>query len=201
MNYQTITLGSEARKHVLNRLQMGLTMAQFILTEHDIETGTVTTCFDDFVDARQIQEMTVERLFSGKVSDTGLSVDCLIDNIVEHLSKDLNNICMLESFADPEFPFMKRTTLPYKVHEKEVYFVLTVNRCSRREIDESIGKAQSAWLFIGAMTSVSDISSWEGKMELSEEDLEDLAARTEKVFVVAFDEEGYLYWSKPEVPT
>jgi|GEM_PF-6157546 len=200
MNYQTITLGSEAKKYIINRIEEGgLTMARHILARHDIEGGTVTTCFDDFVDAQWIQGMTVQRLFSGKVSDTGLSVDCLIDSIMEYLSKSENNVCMLEcAFAEPQFKFMQRMSLPYKVHEKEVYFVLTPKQRTRREIDDAIATAHSAWVFIGAMTSVPDISTWEEKKELSEEELEDLAARAKKVFVLAFDEEGYLTWSKPE---
>ena len=196
MKYQTINLGSEAKKYIVKRLEMGLSLAQSILAKHNIEVGTVTTCFDDFVDPIRIQQMTAERLSGGKVSDTGLSVDCLIDSIAEHLGKRANNVCMLESFADPEFPFMQRTALPYKVYENEVYFVLTPNHLSRREIDDSIGTAQSPWLLIGAMTSVPDHRTWEEKKELSQEDVEVLATRVEKVFVMAFDEEGYLIWSK-----
>lgn len=202
MNYQTITLGSAARKFIINCLQEGgLTMARYILARHDIEEGTVTTCFDDFVDAQWMQQMTVERLAGGMVSDTGLSVDCLIDSIMEHLAKSEHNVCMLESaVADPQFSFMQQTTLPYKVHGKEVYFVLTPKQRTRKEIDHAIGTAQSPWIFIGAMTSVPDISSWEGKRELLKSELEELAVRAEKVFVMAFDEEGYLTWSRGDIP-
>lgn len=199
MSYQMINLDSEAKKYIVKCLEMGLSLARSILAKHNIETGKVTTCFDNFVDPIRIQQMTADRLSGGLVSDTGLSVDCLIDSIREHLTKSDNNLCILEAAsAEPQFPFMEKTSLRYMVHDKEVYFVLASDRCSHKEIDDALGTAQSPWLFIGVMTSVPDPRAWEGKKKLSKEEVEVLATRAEKVFVMAFDEEGYLTWSKDE---
>src|SRR4051812_11709737 len=155
MNYQTIRLGSEAKKYVIKCLGMGLAMARSILEQHDINAGEVVACLDDFVDAQRIQQMTTDRLSGGLVSDTGLSMDCLIDSIEEHLSKSSNNVCVLEDAnAQPQDPYMQKETSRYMVHEKEVYFVLTPDQRSRREIDDAISTSESSWVFIGAMTSI-----------------------------------------------
>jgi len=200
MNYQTIRLGAEAKNYIIKCLGMGLTMGRSILRQHDINTGEVVACLDDFVDSERIQQLTVESLRWSSVSDTGLSIDCLIDSIIEHLSKSDANVCILEDAdSEPQFTFMQKETSRYMVHEKEVYFVLTPAQRSRKEIDAALITSQSLWLFIGAMTSIPEGTNWEGKKELSKEELEDLAARAEKVFVAAFDREGYLMWSKPEV--
>ena len=83
-------------------------------------------------------------------------------------------------------------------YNKEIYHVYFRNDVIENRIINSFVRIKSIPIFVGALIPTSDqlINYIHNKKNIEYDILLNLAKETRELFIVAYDGEGYIYWSK-----
>jgi len=187
-----IKVGKEAVAYVRQRLNEGHTLAQKVLSLLDFASGCARACVPEAETCVGFTDFE-----HGGVWPNGRkALEWYIDIIQEYLSGAGERMCVLENWparsSDPCFTSFESPTVTFG---EEVYHVLWAEESDRGKIEKAILEAASAWVSLGFMTS--SPPGWDPRSRrFSSQELEHLAAKTEKVAIDAYDREGWLIWGK-----
>ena len=211
-------LGPEAVSYIRDCLANGKTLARYLLQRPDLESGTVTT----FLPSDVGKEAATQFKWGGKLRrDPATFVyhtepdgsrtrwepvpntdPWLISILQEFLGAGGDRVAIFENEValpgDPWLSLPRWDILQTVIFGNEVYHVLSNRDAEDEERILTTIKGADSWLFIGAMTSLSeppDLPLEGGTVD--DEVLKTFAQRAEKIVVGAYDGESYLIWSKP----
>ncbi len=127
------------------------------------------------------------------------TIDDLTKLISAHLSTP-ERVCFLENAnASRGDPWLAQPGVPTGYYEDEVYHWLAGPQ-PEAAIKEAVKTARSSFIFIGALTSLTGTGvELVESGDLSLEALQRLADNTCKLFVGAYDGEGYVIWRRGHI--
>lgn len=197
MGCQVLDLDTQALLFVESNLRKGLTLSRRILEYQNVSGGSVAACLPPDIDLSAIKKRLSDEFRYGFLTEQGGALSCLVEFVRSYLSAESGRIAIFENAnASTDDPRLDEDGKVLAL-ENEVYYMLS-SKDDDESIRNSITSANSLWIHIGILASVSNIDDWKSKSILDPHDAVDLAKRTEHVIVGAFDDEGYLIWSKPD---
>lgn len=213
-----INLGPEAISYIRDCLANGKTLATYLLERLDLENGSVTT----FLPPDVSKEAASQFKWGGKLyrdpetfvyhtEPDGSTTrwepvpntdPWLVSILQEFLRGGTERVCVFENEValpgDPWLSLPRWDILQTVIFGNEVYHLLSNRDAENEERILSTIRGARSWLFIGAMTSLSQASDLPLEAgRLDGEALKMFAQRAEKIVVGAYDGESYLIWSKP----
>ena len=220
--FREIHLGREAIQFIRDCLEEGgMTLGRGLLLHCDLEKGRVLTYLPTTVS----EDETRQFKFGGKVEEIPLGPadnfvaeagtrwvrvptedtdNHLVRTIQAYLRGEGGRWCIFEdAVSSPSFPYIRRRRDGrIRVLGSEVYYLIGKSDAEdEARILKTVRNAQSGWRFACAMSSVPErVHFLEGGRSLKRDEVRVLAERAEKIAVGAYDGEGYLIWSKGEVP-
>lgn len=206
-------LGPIALRFFRERLANGRTLAQHALTTLPLPTGQISTFLPAGVIPRSLEDFraggklptpptsdwkglqsTDETLLMIPVPNTDY---WLVKKIKDYLLQSKNRVCIFEdALKHPSDVVMRKLSTRYAIFGDEIYHLLFHEDAHDERIAETVNAARSVPTFIGAM------SVWSGEPQeirlrvLSLAQLQLLANSAQKLFVGAYDGEGYLIWDR-----
>lgn len=213
------TLGPAALDFIREeRLAVGHTLAKLLLQSLDLHSGRVSVFFPPGLSVDQLQldfegggmlPFPPESEGRRFTQDDGMKVvvtpvpqvdSDLIAIIMKHIQTGDEPLCIMENaMVKPSYPAASDSETQILVFRDEVYHLVRGGLLSARYIRRAIGKADSGFMLIGALTSLPRESAiLPTEREIAVEKLRLMAERTVKVFTVAYDGEGYLIWHRPK---
>lgn len=210
---KVITLDNEvAIKYIKESLNNEKNLSKYILKNIRIEDGTTTSLIPIGIERITMNELEGGIFHNVKIISTSTAVEAEKDridtyNIYNHLlisikkfiKTNVNNICIIQAFnAEPTFKYLANRVSTMLTFNEEVYFAITEKDDFDDRIEKTLRMADSDIYFIGAMIHLPDSSNnkYLNERELSAEDFELLTLNIEKIFVGAYDGEGFLIWDK-----
>lgn len=201
-------LGAEGLQYIVTHLGWGHAFSQCVFERVDLSRGDVVTHLPPTVTAAEVVKFDQGGKLPTPPRETWRktegAVAIPIPNTRPHLVETIRGFlsipgraCVLENAeAMRAEPWVERCDCRIAFFGDEVYHVLDAT-ADGEAIDVSIRYAQSAWTFVGALTSLGDrLSLPDDRGELTLEVLGSLAERVEQVFVGAYDLEGYVIWRR-----
>lgn len=212
-DYKEISLGAQGISYVKKQLSYGLTLSKAVLKYIDLDRGQVMIKVSENVNVRAIYNFENAGLLNtapasswkiiGKGDKKYTAVPVYVDfsfiaNIINSFLKNSDdNICVFENRnAKPTDPVLHSYQSCIWMFKNEVYHVLNLRSYPNEEIEHTIREAHSLWTFVGFLSSLPKVGSNCIHTEVTEENLECLAQRVEKIIVSAYDNEGFLVWHK-----
>jgi hypothetical protein len=218
MNEIEIPLGKEAIEWVRKTLTEGNTLSKYLLENINVDTGNVITFLPpeaDIEKARTQFEWSVipmsprsewvwlKETHNGK-HPVAIPVHRTVEPQVEIISKfleaDSNRLCVFEDMMmSPKDPvFFKETNVVWLFNEEIYHIVFSSEKHTFEQIRSAISHAASAWPhFVGTITAFPDLSQTRPfRKQLTNLELKTIAQNTQKLIIGAYDNDGYLIWSK-----
>ena len=209
---KTRFLGLEAINYIEDCLKNGKSLSENILKCIKFFNGKVLTYLPENIKNQEAIKFDLGGKFDSfyknkkKISLFGIKmekiINCdmfLVNEITSFLKISADNICVIENTLEtPEDPGVKKSNSRLFFYNNQVFYFLIHDDIDNNNIHKTIKESFSIPIFIGTMTSYPenfDIVTLNRKY-ISEDILKLLAERTEKIFVGAYDGEGYLIWSK-----
>ena len=191
--YSELQLGREAIAYVKECLLRGNTLAHFLLEELDLHSGRVVSFLPEDIAVEDANWFD-----NGGVCNGEVSLSHLVGGIQDFLRSDSDRCVIFENgLARPADPCVKGFNTRMFTFGNELYHLLTQEDLDEERIQQSISCSMSAGLHIGAMSSLSAASRSPKQLEsVGLDDLRCWAKATNKVIVSAYDDEGYLIWTK-----
>lgn len=215
-HFREITLGTEAIDYIRQRLASGNTLATWLLQRADIDNGRVVTFLPPYVNEEAAKEFTTggkisepffeshenvtnDQASAWKMVPTPNTDLLLVETIQAFLTTGEERICILEDpLAKANDPGLTTAGARVLVFKEEVYYLLSEPEVEGKRVLESIRRAATHWLFIGAMTSMpKGFAFTPDTQQLTARELRAIAEQTEKIIIGAYDGEGYLIWNRP----
>lgn len=208
-DYTELALGSEGLQFILSELRGGRTFSRCLLESLDLQSGDVITYLPQgasVVDAKDFEsggklpqppQSQWKRGEGAIVIPTPTTRPHLVSLIDEYLSTS-ERVCILENAtASRGDEWLKQTQVNVSFFGDEVYHLL-IGSCPRPTIDLAIRKGQSLFTFVGALTSLPGgvLPLTIDRADLDLGALRSLAEQTERIFVGAYDGEGYVIWRR-----
>jgi hypothetical protein len=209
-----LTLGIEAVEYIKTRLSNGKTLAHYLLKIQNIDSGSITTFLPSDVSMEQANKFQYGgvlpptpkskwRYFTADdgrkyvMAPTPREMRYLVKTIKDFLRIDESRLCIMEdALAKPNDPCVSRLKSRLLFFRDEVYYIVYHSDIKPSYIRNTIEEAESIPTFIGAFTSLpKEGNVFSDRQKISEDTLRVLAERTEKIFIGAYDGEGYLIWS------
>jgi hypothetical protein len=201
-------LGIEAVQYIKTRLSAGHTLAHYLLKIQNIDSGRVTTFLPSGVSMEQankfeyggiiLRYLTTDDGRKYAMAPAPSATRYLVKTIKDFLSMDESRLCIMEdALAKPNDPCVSRLKSRLLFFRDDVYSIVYHSDIESSFIRNTIKEAKSIPTFIGAFTSLpSRDNTFSDRQKISEDTLRVLAERTERIFIGAYDGEGYLIWSR-----
>jgi hypothetical protein len=122
----------------------------------------------------------------------------LVAPIRDFLRTNGDGMVVLENFnARPDDPWLQKVSSRLIVFGSDVYHVLLPIDTVEDRIMSFLREAHSAWIFIGVMTLLpGKTDSLLDKKHFTSDELSIMGEKAQKIFVSAYDGEGYVIWSR-----
>jgi hypothetical protein len=182
-------LGAEAVTYIRSELVHGHTFARLLL-DLPLEEGYVMTYLPTTIDDKTLYR------FEGGVGKA--SSEILLHETVlfvsRCLSKNLHGYAIFEGYRPSESILAASNRQYFFYGSEETYYFSST---SVLEQVENAARGGRSYPYVGALTSLSeDQPSIQTGTEVPREILEELAAQTTHIIVGAYDDEGYLIWTR-----
>lgn len=189
--YHEVYFTEEANRYLMEYLQYGHHLDTQLLTQLDLKKGKVTAFLPADVDPEIAQ-----RFSEGGIARATESESCLVAMIQKCLTNGEGRLCVFEDpLAHPEDPFPAECNARRLILGKEVYYYLTPKDLEHIQIRRTIREAEHPNFFLGVMTSIPPGNVFPQTVGIiTTDEIHVLVERTEKIFVGAYDGEGYLIW-------
>lgn len=193
-------LGYEALKYIKECLTYGNTFSNLLLKNIQFDKGNIRTFLPDYTRVEETTQFEYGGKF--KSSNTYKQHMCLdlftVSKIKAYLLSN-NSICFIENYlASDGDPWLTTIDIKTLTYNKEIYHVYFRNDVIENRIINSFVRIKSIPIFVGALIPTSDqlINYIYNKKNIEYDILLNLAKETRELFIVAYDGEGYIYWSK-----
>ena len=189
-----VELDENALEYIKEELASGDALAGFLLDSLNFEQGITRTFLpNDLIDEKNIDfRSSVAKEYRAMYSETHEKIAGFIS---AYLSQQENRLVIFETLASPNNPLLKERKLQHFTHQRNVYSYLT-----RRNLDEQgaskIILGARGYPCIGILTSFSDGEAFLHQKSVTDDILQKLVAETEHIIIGAFDEDGFILWSK-----
>lgn len=210
LTYLEGKFGEEASKYFLEVLNKGKTLSKKVLKVINLLEGILFTFLPkDFIEVDVINFQHGGKFKGGKKR---IKIDAdlymvekpnldrqLAEIILDHLQKSSENVCIIEDhLSEPEDPCLSKLSSKMFFYKNEVYHFLSHQDIDHRTIIDTISAAYSIPIFIGFMTSlpIKCQKIFKYDQYILEDILNTLVTKLKGIFIVIFDGEGYLIWSK-----
>ena len=187
-----VNLDNKAIEYIRNELLSGNDLATFLL-KLPLETGHVTTYLHDALNSEDIEGFNLSIFLTKNLVMMNDTHDQMIDFISTHLESSRDSYAIFETLGELGEGWLKSITVPYFSYNSKIYICLACTDTSAEMIKSAMGKARG-YPFICALTYF-NLAITNGEV-LSEDKLETLAKSVDHVVIGAYDEEGFLIWSK-----
>ena len=189
-----VKLESNALEFIKAELANGSTFASIILQDLQLASGKVTTFLPEDVDGGSITDFTdsVADDYRRMYSETH---DEIRNFILRYLSKGKNNLAIFEDALSPDAEYFQKERVQFFSYGQEAYRYLTGNDLNEDKIARTITRARG-YPFIAALTSHTKPVTRQVHKAMSDDDLRELAAEIDHIIIGAFDEDGFLVWTK-----
>jgi hypothetical protein len=189
-----VELSGNALKYIKDELAQGDVIAHYLLQFIKFEQGVIRTFLpNDVIDAENLD------FKSCVAEDTqamyGATHTKTADFITTYLSQHKNGIAVFETLASPDSPFLKKRNSQFFSHQQRVYLYLVNENANVKEADKIIAGARG-YPCIGILSSLPDSETIRNQQVVNGDFLTKLSVETECIIIGAFDEDGFLFWSK-----
>jgi hypothetical protein len=192
---------SFGRKYLLGELRKGNSYAQALLETTRIQGGQIYTYLPSILQSAKAKFQDGILTLYDSVGMSGEDLYHQLQSacstmLYQYLSNNENGYVIFERIGRPKSPIIQKERNPYFVFRDEVYLFHSHNSASLSTVEECMRKSRRYPLIMG-LTSLTDPS-----IEVSPRETIDLrtltmfAERTEMLVVGAYDDEGYILWSK-----
>jgi hypothetical protein len=187
-----IVLGAEAVGWIGGELSRGRTMAREILANPP--SGSVVTYAPEGMSEEELADFDGGCL--GDTLDTHVPVLEFAAAYLTTEAAELRYLICEVTFASKTDPFLARVTRPYFTHDDDVYYFLSAGRVSIEQVHGPL-QAGGAYPTIAALTSLPAHEPLIAPhSDQSRDVLLALAHRAAHVLIAAYDQEGWLVWSR-----
>lgn len=205
-SFKQYHLDTKAYDYFKERLDQGLTLTTY-LKKIDLKKGQIVTFAPDNLSKEHLLNFNSSIVFGEPISenkvqkvDNNLTSKWLVKQIKYFLAQSRNNYCICEEADDfpqkgiiTRFPF--RNVL-YK--DGEPYYILDCND-SEETILEAVRQNTAYFpLGMGVFTTIENMSSYFSNKDYinNNEFFKIVAKNTQKIYIQAYDHEGYVLWEK-----
>ncbi|MBN2238480.1 MAG: hypothetical protein JW712_01795 [Dehalococcoidales bacterium] len=217
-SYTRLELGREAFDWVKKTLSEGFTLSRFILEKVAIDSGVVITYLPHEADIERAKTEFNESVMPLAPKDTwvwlreqpdgkkpvAIPVQTTDSPQLEIIKTSLNNspnslfVCedMMMRWSDK---YAQTITHPLWTYEEELYHIIFHNDFPTiGEIRQVISHSDSAWQhFVGVITSLDPApSNYVLRKVISDNEINTLVKNTQALLIGAYDNDGYLLWSR-----
>ena len=189
-----VELRDNALEYIKEELAIGDTVAKSLLQLIKSKQGVIRTFLpDDVTDKENLNfRDSVAEDYQAMYSATHKKV---ADFILAYLSHQNNRIVVFETLGSPNDLWLQKRKPQYFSNQQNVYLYVSGDRFDEQKVDQIISEARG-YPCVGILTSLLN-----GKIILSEQSvgddfLQELVDGTEHIIIGAFDEDGFLFWSK-----
>jgi hypothetical protein len=187
-----VVLGTEAVDYIRHELARGRTLARDLLSV--LPASSVVTFVPEDVPEEDLTDFE-----GGCLGDTWEAFVPVLELAEEYLraqSPEQRYLICEDTFASRTDPYLAGMKGPFFTHDDDVYFFLPAEHVSADQVRRIIS-AGGHYPWIAVLTSLAPASAaLRPHSEQSRQVLQALASRAEHVFVAAYDEEGWLLWSR-----
>jgi hypothetical protein len=206
-------VGPPAEQFIRERLAKGCTLAKAALQALPLAQGQIVTLLppgvlpqsvDDFGTGGKLPPLPETEWKTAQSRGEALRMipvpntdSWLVAKIKDHLGKAADHVCVFEDqFKQPKDPVVQKLLTRYATFNDEVYHLLFQDDAEDQRILDTIRGAKGGPIFIGVLTTWPLEPRVGGAGVLSRAQLQTLAASAQKLFVGAYDGEGYLIWTR-----
>jgi hypothetical protein len=219
LNFKEHKFGLEGTKYVKECLSHGKTLAQNILNSLNLDAGYVVTLLPSDTDPEAavdfehgVLPLPPESEWHDSLAENGSksvwvpihNMNFYVESIVEaFLHAKEGHVCIIEeNLARAGDPALSSRKIRPLIFDSEVYYLLRGKWVKRTEIEEAIKQSHTIPYFIGALTFLpKGINFLKSDGFLAIEEIKILAENAQKIFVGAYDGEGYLIWHRAKTST
>jgi hypothetical protein len=194
--YTEYIFDKRANEYFVSALSYGHELDQQLLKKLDIDRGEIAAYLP-----RDYENRNIYQFSGGGIAKRDHSIECIISTIQDHLIAKGNNVCLIEdALSLPLDDFEKQQGVAVLSFQNEVYFYLENKYTHKNIIEYALTEAEQPNFFVCILTSKpSDDFMSIQDVSISNDKIEGLAIRTEKIILGAYDGEGYLIWHKQKI--
>ena len=189
-----VALSDKALKYIRDELAYGDVIAESLLQYINFEQGIIYTFLPD--DVKDIECLdfrdSVSKNYQAMYSETHKIV---AEFIKTYLSRHKSGIAVFETLASPDDRFLKYREPQYFSNQQKVYLYLVNKNADVQEVNEIISGARG-YPCIGILSSLPSSETIQTQQIVNDNFLQQLVVETEHIIIGAFDEDGFLFWSK-----
>jgi hypothetical protein len=193
MPYQKTRLEKAAADYVVEVLQAGNTFSRILAASRDLRNEVWFAFLPVSLNPSEIKNY--RWAYGSRRED---SIAHITPTIRQFLENHERAICLLENrYCRKRDPAARQCRSRSLFFQQEMYHILEKEQSTDEAIRTAITDADTGMSLVGACTQARP-SQWSANKELTLSDLEELAFRTEILFVGAFDGGGFLIWNERE---
>jgi len=189
-----VVLSDKALKHIRDELAYGDVIAESLLQYINFEQGIIYTFLPD--DVKDIESLdfrdSVSKNYQAMYGETH---KIIAEFIKTYLSQHKNGIVVFETLASPNDTFLKYKEPQYFSNQQKVYLYLVNENADVQEANEIISGARG-YPCIGILSSLPRGETIQTQQIVNDNFLQQLVVETEHIIIGAFDQDGFLFWSK-----
>ena len=206
-------VGKIALEYIRKCLGDGRTLSQKLLHKANLDSGYVVALLPEALSEEDVEDFQHGKLPQlppsewrqwghltlKPVPNTNGDLAGIIVNFLKH--SEGVPVCLIENeIANRGEPFLAQRLSKIVYLGSEVYHVLTSSAATEGDVLQAIRESCFVPISVGCLAVLDPGSSFEPETggDVSEEDIDRIADRTEKIFVGAYDGESYLIWSRTE---
>ncbi len=187
MEYDKIQLMDIGQRYLLSRLANGKSLSQQILKVVTFSANSFFTYLPSDLD-----ESYISHFDRAGIADYDICYTFFSRYISAFLCSNKNIVIFEDSNAEKGDAYVSSAKSNILYFNDEVYHLLKGTSNSEKMIETTINEASNAWLNIAIFSA----TSFECKNPLTEVVLNDLAKNVQKIFIDAYDLDGYVFWEK-----
>ena len=189
-------IAKRALDYVIQQLDYGFTLDELLRKRLELRKGRVYTPLEPDKEGHLLDGFDCVPSY-----DEDDRLDELVDQMDlfrQYLRKGGGRMVVLESVgAPPSEPWVSRFVPTIMTHGEEIYHFMFEEDVDRADLEQVLQDASAPCLEIGALTRLPPMADFSHeRREISLAELTMLADNTEKLYVSAYDGEGYLIWDR-----
>jgi hypothetical protein len=196
----------ESFEYIINQLSLGAKTLSINVSQLPIRNGRVFSfapqaLSDDLLykfESGDLNEKIITTSNSHLVPVENDSRIVLTNIICEYLNADADNYCVIEEpIAMPSDAWVLKSGINYVYIGDEMYYFLDISNCDKNTVEKLI-KIGEAYYFLCVLGKLNiDLHpDTTIKGEINSELIQLMAANIDRLFVTAYDGEGYLMWER-----
>lgn len=188
----------EANEYIRACLARGKTLSHYLLELCNLDNGSAVTYLPNDFDEIALNQFDIGGIIQKNTNLKKIMPETdlwLANRIHSFLTAGDSNICIFENaLAKPNDQWLALRNTQIFTFQDEVYHYL-LHRDTEKELIEKTIRDATTYLFIGIMSCVKDITPFQQHANvITASELKFFAEKTKKIFVGAYDSEGYLIW-------